>query len=193
MTIEEIPDDLLKQVEGGPGREDPLVSVVIPCRNERGRIGACLDALLVNEFPKDKLEILVVDGMSDDNTRGLLSEYTEKFPCIQCLINPERVTPVAMNTGIRKAVGDVIILLNAHSIVDRHFLRTSVDSLRQTGADAGGGTLRTINEGDGIICQAIPLAADSVFGAGGKRYRTRTTAGWVRDTLPYAGARLRTP
>ena len=46
-----------------------MVSVIIPCRNEGKFIGKCLDSLLEQDYPKENLEIFVVDGMSDDKTR----------------------------------------------------------------------------------------------------------------------------
>jgi len=48
----------------------PLVSVIIPCRNEERFTSKCLDSIIENDYPKDKLEILVVDGMSEDVTSG---------------------------------------------------------------------------------------------------------------------------
>lgn len=167
----------------------PFVSVVIACRNEENFIGRCLDSINANDYPKDKLEVLVIDGMSDDGTRKVVQEYNEKFPFIKLLDNPEKVTPVAMNIGIKGAGGGVIILVNAHCVVDSNFLKYSIECLLETGADAVGGTLNTINDDTSLVAQAIPLAADSMLGAGGNRYRTRTDEGWVRDTLPYCAYR----
>ncbi|PIP12385.1 MAG: glycosyl transferase, partial [bacterium (Candidatus Stahlbacteria) CG23_combo_of_CG06-09_8_20_14_all_40_9] len=51
------------------------ISIVIPCRNEEKFIGKCLDSIIEQDYPKDKLEILVVDGMSEDRTREIMKEY----------------------------------------------------------------------------------------------------------------------
>jgi len=163
----------------------PFVSIIIPCRNEEKFIGRCLDSIIAQDYPKDKIEILVVDGRSTDRTREVVEGYTQRYPFIKILDNSKRITPVAMNIGIREAKGDVIILVNAHSILDKNFLKYNFQYLNKTNADAVGGRLNTINDDFSIIAQAIPLAADSIFGAGGKRYRTRITEGWVKDTLPY--------
>ncbi len=163
----------------------PIVSIIIPCRNEEKFIDKCLDSIISQNYSRGRLEILVVDGRSEDETRKIVAEYTSKYQFIKLLDNSAKITPVAMNIGIRKARGDVIILVNAHSILDRNFLRYSIEYLVKTGADAVGGTLRTVNDNYSIIAQAIPLAADSVFGTGGRRYRSRTKEGWVKDTLPY--------
>ena len=79
--------------------------------------------------------------------------------------------------------------MNAHSILDKDFLKYSVEYLDKTGADAVGGALRTINDADSLVARAIPLAADSALGAGGKRYRNRTEEGYIRDTIPYCAYR----
>ncbi|NQS90703.1 glycosyltransferase family 2 protein, partial [Patescibacteria group bacterium] len=163
----------------------PIVSIIIPCRNEEKFIDKCLDSIISQNYSRGRLEILVVDGRSEDETRKIVAGYTSKYPFIKLLDNSAKITPVAMNIGIRKAKGDVIILVNAHSILDGNFLKYSIEYLIKTGADAVGGTLRTVNDNYSIIAQAIPLAADSVFGTGGRRYRTRTKEGWVKDTLPY--------
>lgn len=48
----------------------PVVSIVVPCRNEAEYIGPLLDSILANEYPRDRLEVLIVDGMSDDGAHA---------------------------------------------------------------------------------------------------------------------------
>jgi glycosyltransferase involved in cell wall biosynthesis len=170
-------------------KELPLVSIVIACRNEEKFIGKCLDSIMGQGYPKDKLEVLVVDGMSSDKTKEVVDEYTRDHPFVQLLENPKKLTPFAMNIGIRGSKGDVIILVNAHSILDKSFLKNSIDYLNRTQADAVGGTLKTINEGSSLMAKAIPIATDCILGAGGKRYRSRMEEGFVKDTLPYCAYR----
>jgi len=167
----------------------PLISIVIPCRNEEKHIGKCLDSIVANDFSEGGLEVLVVNGLSEDATEDVVREYARRYPFVRLLRNADRITPIAMNIGIKSAKGDVVILVNAHSVLDKNFLIHSIEYLEKTGADAVGGTLRTINDIDSLIARAIPLAADSALGAGGRRYRTRTEEGWVRDTLPYCAYR----
>jgi len=170
-------------------KELPLVSIVIACRNEEKFIGKCLDSLMGQGYPKDKLEVLVVDGMSSDKTREVVQEYTRDHPFVQLLENPKKLTPFAMNIGIKSSKGDVIILVNAHSILDKDFLENSIHYLSRTRADAVGGMLNAIHEGSSLMANAIPIATDSFFGAGGKRYRSRLREGFMKDTLPYCAYR----
>ena len=161
------------------------ISIIIPCRNEEEYIDKCLNSLIDNNYPKNLIEILVIDGMSKDNTRKIVKEYIERNPFIILLNNPKKITPIAMNIGIKEASGNIIIMVNAHSILDKDFLKYNLEYLKKTGADAVGGKLNTVNDNSSIIAQTIPLAADSPLGSGGKRYRTETKEGWVKDTLPY--------
>lgn len=168
-----------------------LVTIIIPCRNEERFIGKCLDSIIANDYPKDnhypkdKLEVLIVDGMSNDGTREVIKGYLEQYPFIRILDNPKKITPVAMNIGITKAKGDFVVMINSHAIIDRNFLKNGIECIQKTNANAVGGRLNTINEGEGIMAKAIPLSTDSIFGAGGRRYRSRNEEGFVSDTLPY--------
>jgi glycosyltransferase involved in cell wall biosynthesis len=167
----------------------PLVSIIISSRNEEKFIGKCLDSIVGQVYPKEKLELLVVDGMSRDKTREIVKEYSQIYSFIKLLENPMKVTPFAMNIGIRSSHGEVVILVNAHSILEKNFLHNSIDYLKKTDADAVGGMLQSINEGSSLIAKAIPITTDSIFGAGGKRYRSRLDEGFVKDTLPYCAYR----
>src|SRR3954470_1502230 len=87
------------------GEAWPLVSVVMPCRNEARAIEGALRSLLDGEY-QGELEILVIDGMSDDDTRAIVARVGD--PRVRLLDNPRRITPSAMNLGIGAARGDVI-------------------------------------------------------------------------------------
>src|SRR5437762_13292304 len=92
-----------------------MVTAVIPCRKKRRFIEPCHDSLLANDFPKDRLEVLVVDGMSEDGTRPVLDEWARRHSALRVLDNPKGTIPAAMNIGIRAARGDVIVKIDAHS------------------------------------------------------------------------------
>ncbi|MBE7447189.1 MAG: glycosyltransferase [Planctomycetia bacterium] len=68
----------------------PLVSIIIPCRNEEKFISKCLDSIIAQDYPKDRIEVLVVDGKSNDKTRNVLKDYTDKYSFIKTLDNPKR-------------------------------------------------------------------------------------------------------
>jgi len=85
----------------------PFVSIIIPCRNEEKFISKCLDSIVEQNYPKDKIEVLVVDGMSNDKTRDIIKEYSKQRQYVNLLDNPKKIVPTAMNTGIRNAHGEL--------------------------------------------------------------------------------------
>jgi len=89
----------------------PFVSVVIPCRNEEKFIAKCLNLLMLQDYPEQRMEIIVIDGMSIDKTREIVVDYCKKFLFIKLLDNSKKFTPFAMNIGIKNAKGDFIILM----------------------------------------------------------------------------------
>src|SRR5213076_1626439 len=112
-----------------PPPERPFVSVVVPCRDEARRIERCLESILASEYPRERLEVLVVDGMSGDGTREFVARLVEREPAIRLLDNPQRITPTALNIGIRAARGDVIVRMDAHVVYPPDHIPRSVAAL----------------------------------------------------------------
>ncbi len=168
----------------------PFVSIIIPCRNEEEFIDDCVKSILKQNFPKENLEVLVMDGMSDDRTREIIKNYERKYSFIKLIDNPEKVTPKGMNLGVKNSKGDIIIFLNAHSVFDKEFLKWTIYYLKnRPEATIVGGTLTSIVKKDNFFSKTIALVLDSVFGSGGVRYRQRKKEGFIKDTLPFAAYR----
>ncbi|HEY9515155.1 MAG TPA: glycosyltransferase family 2 protein [Gemmatimonadaceae bacterium] len=165
--------------------ECPLVTVVIPCRNERGWIDACLESLLRTTYPLERLEIIVVDGMSDDGTRDVVARHAAEHAHIRMLDNPARITPVALNLGIAGARGEVIVRMDAHNIYPDSYVPALVDWLLRSGADNVGGVCVTEPGGPGVMARAIAVALAHPAGVGNSRFRIGTSEPrWV-DTVPF--------
>ncbi len=174
----------------GDGILPPKVSVVIPCRNAARVIATCLDSLVASDYPKDRLEVRVVDGMSDDGTRAVVTEYGKRFPFIVLERNPKTTQQSALNIGIRGATGDVIIRMDAHTSFVPSHISQCVTHLLDSGADTVGGRLMTVPREDTVIGRAIAIAMSERFGVGNSPFRIRRdpddlTPRWV-DTVPYA-------
>jgi glycosyltransferase involved in cell wall biosynthesis len=122
----------------------PSVSIVVPCRNEEHYIAECLDSILGCDYPQDRLEVLVVDGMSDDGTQRVLADYSTRCPLIRVIDNPRRITPVALNLAIRAARGDIIVRMDAHVVYPRNYVSRLVAALDEFKADNVGAVLRTL-------------------------------------------------
>ncbi|MFD0524181.1 glycosyltransferase [Paractinoplanes durhamensis] len=137
----------------------PFLSVVIPCWNEAGFVAAFLDSVLANDYPPDRMEILLVDGMSDDGTREIVARYAEREPRLHLVDNPGHSKPVALNLGILEARGDVIIRLDVHAVYQNDYLRQCVQGLvAHPEADNVGGVRRAEPRDEKLLSRAISLA-----------------------------------
>jgi glycosyltransferase involved in cell wall biosynthesis len=163
----------------------PLVTVIVPCRNEERYIGPCLESILASDYPKDRLEVLVVDGMSDDRTREILAGYVARHSWIRIIDNPRRIAPVALNVGVKASTGTVLVRMDAHATYPPHYVSGLVAALEEYGADNVGGVLRTLPGGEGPMAEAIAVAMAHPFGVGSSRFRIGTsTPRWV-DTVAF--------
>jgi glycosyltransferase involved in cell wall biosynthesis len=149
----------------------PFVSVIVPCRNEEKQLAQCLDSILANDYPKDRMEILVVDGMSEDRTREIVNEYAERYPCVRLVENPEKHIPAAMNVGIRNGRGDSIIKMDAHSTYQSNHISLCVAYQEKYGAENVGGICRMSPGADTAVAQAIVLALAHRLGSGNAKVK----------------------
>ncbi|MDQ7053963.1 MAG: glycosyltransferase family 2 protein [candidate division KSB1 bacterium] len=166
--------------------ELPLVSVVIPMYNEARNIRRCVESILGQTYPTERLEVIVVDGISDDGSRDILKELSEKHENVYFFDNPLRITPRALNIGIQNARGDVIIILGAHTKINPDFIERNIELMLERGEVCTGGT--QINIGDTYWQQAIGIGMASKFGIPTAPYRYETNERYV-DTVVYAAYR----
>ena len=161
------------------------VSIIVPCRNERRYITECLESIRLNDYAADSVEVLVVDGSSNDGTRELIERYVRQWPTVRCLDNPAATAPAALNIGIRSARGEIIMRMDAHCHYPRDYISTLVRWLNESGADNVGGVCRTLPGSDSPMASAIAIALSHPFGVGNSRFRIGTTIPrWV-DTVPF--------
>jgi len=158
-------------------------SIIIPCRNEEKFIGKCLDSIVMQDYPKDKLEILVVDGMSDDGTKQIVNSYAKNYPFVRVLDNPRRITPCAFNIGIRNSKGDTIILMGSHSTYKSDYISKCIKYLFEYNADNVGGVIVTLPRNDTLLGKAIAITLSHRFGVGGSAFRTGCKEPKLVDTV----------
>lgn len=167
----------------------PRVSIVLPVLNEEPYIEACLRSIMQQHYPADRMEIIVVDGMSTDRTREVVLRLQTEDSRIQILDSPKRRAPFSMNVGIRAATGDVLVRIDGHSVVESEHVQRCVEYLLRSGADHVGGISRAT--GDMPAARAIALALSSPFGVGSARFRYTTREAAV-DTVPFGAYRMET-
>jgi succinoglycan biosynthesis protein ExoA len=162
----------------------PFVTIVIPCRDEEPYIEGCVRSALAQDWPRDRLEILVADGMSMDATREILARLADEDDRIQLLDNTARVPAAGLNECIRRARGTVIIRMDVRAEYAPDFVRNCVGVLERTGADNVGGPARP--KARTFFQRCVAAALGSPLGVGGPRYREQATEGWVDTVWPGA-------
>jgi glycosyltransferase involved in cell wall biosynthesis len=162
------------QYAGHEATAVPFVTVIVPCRNEVRYIARCLDSILENGYPRDRFEVLVVDGRSDDGTREILDAHAARHPAIRVLDNPKRITPTALNIAVRAARGDVIMRMDAHVVYPDAYIPRLVEALYTSGADNVGGVIETLPADGTATAKAIALALSHPFGVGNSYFRVGT-------------------
>jgi succinoglycan biosynthesis protein ExoA len=164
----------------------PFVTVVMPIRNEASHIEQTLDAVLAQDYPQDRMEIIIADGMSSDLTKQIIQQKIEISPnqSIRLIDNPGEIVPTGLNAAIRQAKGEIIVRVDGHTVISSDYVRNCVNELERTGADNVGGRMSAL--GEGIFGQAVALATSTPFGIGDARFHYSEQEEWV-DTV-YMGA-----
>jgi glycosyltransferase involved in cell wall biosynthesis len=159
----------------------PLVSVIIPCRNEIASIGRCLDSILASDYPR--FEVLIADGRSTDGTHELIEQCAARDPRVRLIDNPQLITPAALNRAIAAAQGEIIARIDAHAAIAPDYISRAVHHLESSGADNVGGSMRTIARSPGPFAPAIVAVLTHRFGVGNSHFRVGTDQPrWV-DTV----------
>ena len=163
--------------------EKPLVSVIIPCRNEEYFISNCLNSLLLNDYPPDKIEILVIYGASKDRTLEILNDITKIHPSVKIFQNPKKIFPSAVNLGIKNASGDYIFIAGSHAWYDETYITKCVKGSFEYNADNVGGVLVTVPVNESLIGKLITEVLSSPFGVGNSKFRTGSEKPIETDTV----------
>lgn len=167
---------------------NPFVSIIIPERNEASHISECIDSVLSQTYPNELMEVLIIDGMSDDGTREIVKEYEDKDGFIRLIDNPNKIVTCALNVGIRKAKGDIIVRMDAHTYYDRNYVKACVETLSKVNADNVGGPIVTLPGDNTSMAKAISLATSHPFGVGNSKFRTANKEQYV-DTVAFGAFR----
>jgi glycosyltransferase involved in cell wall biosynthesis len=161
----------------------PFVSIIMPIRNEADFIEGAIKSILNQDWPREQMEILVVDGMSNDGTREIVKKLSQSDERIKMLDNTRRIVPSAMNIGLRAARGDLFIRVDGHAEIAPDFIKESVKCLQEhPQAWVVGGHIETV--ADGFVGCVIASAMQSPIGVGNSRFRLGDYEGCV-DTLAF--------
>lgn len=164
-----------------------MLTVICPIFNEEKYISQCIESIVSQDYPKDNLEVLLVDGMSTDRTREIVTDFSEKYPFFHLLDNPKKIVPCAMNIGIKAAKGDIIMRIDAHSLYPSNYFSDLVKchTLLPEAWNIGGMCdTKVINSNK--ISESIAKVMSDKFGVGNSTFRTGATKDYLEvDTVPF--------
>ena len=164
---------------------NPLVSIVIPCRNEEKYIERCIYSFIESSFDITKLEILTCDGMSDDQTRSIVNSINNLYPQVKLLDNEKQKTPFALNLGIDNAKGEYVLIASAHSSFDNNYIDLLLQNMNDLNADVVGGVMETKVLNENKKTNSIIKILSNKFGVGNSTFRVGIEKPTLVDTVPY--------
>ncbi len=160
------------------------VSTIIPIRNESVYIKKCLDSVYSQvNLDGYELEVIIVDGLSTDNTRGIVKEYQKHHSNLILLANPGCIVPMGMNRAYEIANGGIIIRVDGHCEIAPDYVSNCIHHLSETNAVGVGGPMLTI--GETPLSETIAIAMSSVFGVGNSYFRTMQGKTMFVDSVPF--------
>lgn len=162
-----------------------MLSVICPIYNEEKYIGACIESILAQDYPKDNLEVIFADGMSTDCTREIVAGYTARYPWIRLIDNPDRIVPPALNAAIAASRGEIIMRLDAHASYAPNYFSAICKAYSRIVADNIGAVCRTdvLNKTPKSFVIREVLAHP--LGVGNSAFRTGISAEKEVDTVPF--------
>jgi glycosyltransferase involved in cell wall biosynthesis len=164
-------------------KEYPFVTAMIVARNEEKYIEKCFKSLLQQSYPADNYEVLIIDGLSDDNTIAIAKETERKYAFkhvngrdkeikvqVRYFDNPQKLLAAGWNMGIREAKGDYVVRIDAHGYADQNFILKSIETIQEVNdAVCVGGSMKT--EALTPRGQLIAGVLSSPFGVGNSKFR----------------------
>lgn len=161
------------------------VAVIIPTLNEEKFIARCLDSVIEQSYPFRDMDVMVVDGGSNDRTREIVEEYGRKYINIRFIHNPGRIQSIAFNIGVENSDAPYIVRLDAHALYKPYYIEGCIKGLEgdsKRGNVGGQWDIQPQNDSLWAITNAILNYLK--FGIGGASYRIGAKAGDV-DTVPF--------
>ena len=161
-----------------------MVSVVMPVYNEEKYIDKAVQSILDQDFDKEQMEAVFVDGGSRDKTVEILNRFKERYDFIRILDNPRKTVQHALNIGIQNAAGEYIVRMDAHSEYSNDYVSKCLYFLQTTDAVNVGGPM--IARGKTPFQKVVAAAYHSPFALGGGKFHEEDFCGYA-DTV-YLGS-----
>jgi cellulose synthase/poly-beta-1,6-N-acetylglucosamine synthase-like glycosyltransferase len=145
----------------------PKFSIIVPTKNEENVIERCLNGIMNVDYPKEKIEIIVVDGKSGDNTLKLCAEFCEKYPQNIKVISEKTVKgkPAALNLALPHITGEIVGVFDADSLPEKDVLAKVSAYFNDEKIMAIQGRTTSINEKTNALTRVISMEEKAWFQA----------------------------
>ena len=163
----------------------PSISIIIPVRNEAKYIISCLESVIDFKYPSELVEIIIIDGMSEDKTVDLIDVFMRKYSNITLLFNSKKYVPHSLNIGILASNKEYIVRLDAHCKYPDDYLYKLIHWSKKLNADNVGGVVLTMPSNDSSIGKAIAFGCSHPFGVGNSYFRIGIDKVIEVDTVPF--------
>jgi len=161
------------------------ISIIIPIRNEEKYIIECITSIINFDYPQEYLEVIFVDGESEDNTLKIIEAYMKDYSHIKVLKNIKRIVPTAMNIGLNIAKGEYICRLDAHASYPSDYISKLLEWSLKLDADNVGAVCLTRVKSNSYIARAIQFVMSDKFGVGNSLFRIGVKKEMLVDTVPF--------
>ena len=161
------------------------VSVCIIAYNEEKTLTSLFSDIKNQDYPHNKMEVILVNSMSSDRTRVLMEKFAEEengFLRVKVFDNPKKKQAAGWNIAIKNSSEDIIIRIDAHTMIPREFVSKNVQCI-ESGEDVSGGPRPNIAEDDSPWKHTLLLAEKSMFGSSIATYRRSHHKTYVKSVF----------
>ena len=162
---------------------NPSVSILLPIRNEEDFIGQTLKSIIEQDYPKEKLELVIADGGSDDGTITKINKLKKEFFNLKILHNKHKTMPKGFNLALNSSKSDIVLMLGGHSVLPKNYISKSVENLKNYNSSCAGGVIQAF--GDGFWGNVIARSISSVFGVGNVPFRIKNSKSGYVNSIPF--------
>ena len=161
------------------------VAIVIPTLNEERFISRCLNSIIKQTCEFEKMDVMIIDGGSNDKTKDIVAEYQKSHQNIRFIENKKKIQAVAFNIGFIKSTAPYIIRLDAHAEYDSKYISLCIENLKQDEKRGNvGGRCNILPFNQSIWAQTNAILNHSRFGIGGAAFRVSNEA-HNTDSVPF--------
>ena len=161
------------------------VSFIIVAYNEENTLEQVFNNINNQDYPHNLIEIILVDGMSTDNTKKIMMNFKQQeneYSRIVIKDNPKKTLPCGWNIALKEATGDIILRIDAHATIPRDFISKNVDCIK-SGEDICGGYRPNIIDEETPWKKTLLLAEISMFGSSIAPYRRNNGTSYVKSVF----------